>query len=106
MPDQCNALVRVNLDADYSKINCKWSNESSGRKKIKETAEVIKKNKLKNPKYIGLVLEKDHLEFIQRQARQKSVQEDRLIQPNELIRQALQIAFPSPKQFDMFGERK
>jgi hypothetical protein len=106
IPENCNALTRIDEKLDFSKSNCKWSNESSGRRKVKEnkdSKEVEKRSKLKNPKYIGLVIERDHLEFIQRQALHKSIQIGRIVQPNEMIREALQIAFPCPKQYDMFG---
>lgn len=107
MPDTCNALMRIDDKLDFNKSNCRWSSESSGRKKLKkDMIEVVKRSKIQNPKYIGLVMEGDHLAFIQRQALQKSVVEGRIIQPNELIREALQIAFPAPKQYDMFGSKK
>ncbi len=109
IPDNCNSLVRIDNSLDFFKSNCKWSNESSGRKKIKteeKNQEAYKKQKLKNPKHIGLVLEKDHLEFIQKQALQRSIQMGRIIQTNELIRDALEVAFPAPKQYDMFGLKK
>jgi len=79
----------------------------AGRPSI-EKKESKKKSRstISNPKSICLVLEKDHLDFIKKQALQLSVQEGTYIEPNQLIREALQKAFPTPKQFDMFGARK
>jgi len=109
MPENCNSLARINENLDFSKDNCRWSAESSGRRKIKKDKESVEEErrlKLRDPKHIGLVIERDHLDFIKRQALQKSLQMGRIIQPNELIREALQVAFPAPKQYDMFGDKK
>jgi len=52
------------------------------------------------------VLEKDLVDFIKNQALQRSVNEGFYVEPNELIREALQKAFPTPKHYDMFGDLK
>lgn len=62
--------------------------------------------KVRNPVSICLVLEKEHLEFIRNQALKKSVMEGVLVGANDMIRDALAVAFPAPKQFDLFGDKK
>ena len=95
-------------DKEFNKWNCKWVHKAKGRKEKPKEAKVQKRSrsKIKNPQSICLVLEKDHLDFIKNQALQRSVQEGIYIEPNEMIREALQKAFPAPKQFDMFGARR
>ena len=61
---------------------------------------------MKNPVSICLVLEKDHLDFIKKQALHRSVNEGILMEANQLIREALIKQFPTPKQYNMFGENK
>ena len=108
MPQNCNGLSLIDDDKDFCKLNCAWARKSAGRPALPEKKKYQKKKRsmIQNPKSICLVLEKDHLDFIKNQALQLSVQEGHLIEPNELIRDALQRAFPTPKQFDMFGARK
>ncbi|PWU06771.1 MAG: hypothetical protein C5B43_01275 [Verrucomicrobia bacterium] len=72
----------------------------------KQKIDKKKRTIFKNKKTICLSLEKDHLDFIKSQALQRSLQQGCLIEANQLIREALQNAFPAPKQFDMFGARR
>lgn len=108
MPDRCNGLMRLDETKDFCKENCLWGRKAAGRHPVSKEARQKRSNwgKVKNPKSICLVLEKDHLDFIKSQALQKSVQAGHFIEPNDLIREALQKAYPAPKQFDMFGDRK
>jgi hypothetical protein len=109
MPDNCNGLELIDDTKEFCKFNCRWSQKRSGRYAKPDT---IRKKplgpnaKIKNPKSICLVLEKDHLDFIKKQALQRSVNEGVSIEANQMIREALQRAFPAPKQFDMFGNAK
>ena len=64
------------------------------------------KGKIKNPKTICLVLEKDLVDFIHKQALQMSMDKGVYVEPNDLIRSAIAKAFPTPKQYDMFGTPK
>lgn len=108
MPNDCNGLSQIDENLEFCKINCKWTKKAQGRKKIDRQAPRPKgaRSSIQNPQSICLVMEKDHLDFIKCQALQRSVQEGHLIEANELIREALAKAFPTPKQFDMFGARK
>ena len=108
MPEDCNGISQIDEDLEFCKMNCKWSRKAQGRPKIDRKAPrpKSKRNTIKHPQSICLVMEKDHLDFIKNQELQRSVQEGHLIEANELIREALQKAFPAPKQFDMFGARK
>lgn len=108
MPENCNGLALIDPDLEFCKLNCEWIKKSGGRKPVKRqpVAKKINRNKINKPQSICLVIEKDQLDFIKSQALQRSVQEGHLIEANQLIREALQRAFPTPKQFDMFGARR
>lgn len=113
IPEGCNGLVLLDETKEFSKWNCKWVRKKIGRfSKNPEKSNLFNKKsntsygKIKQPKSICLSMEQDHLDFIKEQALQQSLKEGVYIEPNELIRQALQKAFPSPTLFDMFGERK
>ena len=109
MPEDCNGLSLIDDDIEFCKLNCKWSRKAQGRLKLNREAPPrpkSKRNSIKQPQSICLVMEKDHLDFIKNQALHRSVKEGHLIEANELIREALQKAFPAPKQFDMFGARR
>lgn len=105
MPSDCNGLQLIDFTLPFCKLNCKWIFKTGGRKPLEKKIEKVNRRAsgIKNPKNICLVLDGDHLEYIRRQAIAKSQQEGVLIEPNQLIREALQKAFPVPKQFDMFG---
>lgn len=111
MPEQCNGLKLLDDAREFCKFNCLWVNKKRGRIKkeekpqVKKMKEARKRDTIKKPQSICLVMEKDQLDFIKTQALQRSVQEGRLIEANQLIREALSKAFPTPKQFDMFGAR-
>ncbi len=98
----------IDEEKDFSKWNCKWIKKLRGRAVNPKTEEkkVKKKVSISNRKTICLSLEADHLDFIKSQALQMSVSQGVYIEPNTLIREALQRAFPTPKQFDMFGGRR
>jgi len=108
MPSNCNGLALIDEDKDFSKWNCRWSKKNVGRQQIEKKVftKVSKRTKFKNPKPVCIVLEKEHVDFIKNQALQRSIQVGSIVETNELIREALQKAFPAPKQFDMFGEKK
>lgn len=105
MPKTCNGLELVDNTKDFCKLNCKWTKKAAGRP-IRSHS-VRKPNtshkKIKHPKTVCIVLEKEHFDFIKRQAMQKSLNEGRLINPNEMMRDALKRSFPCSTQCDMFG---
>ena len=74
--------------------------------KKKEKRKGVTRSKFQKSKTICLVMENDLFEFIEKQAMQRSLTEKCYIEPNELIREALKKAFPTPKQYDMFGKSK
>lgn len=107
IPENCNSICRIDESKEFSKSNCQWGLTKRGPKKINGIKK-IKRSKivLHKPRTVTIVIETDHYEFIKRQALQKSLLEGRIIQPNEMIRKALQTAFPAPSQLDIFGETK
>ena len=100
MPATCNCLARLDDTKDFCKVNCKWSSKSPGQQP-KNGIRSISKNK-----YISLSLDNTLYEYIKRQALHKGVELGRVVEPNEMIRSALQVAFPEPKQYDMFGDKR
>lgn len=106
MPKNCNGLELIDFELPYCKLNCKWVFKTGGRKTLEKKVEKVNRRAsgIKNPKSICLVLENEQFEFIRRQAIARSSREGIIIEPNQLIREALQKAFPTPKQFDMFGD--
>jgi len=58
---------------------------------------------IKDGMRLSVVLSKKQVEQIKRRATQMSAQEGRLIGVSEVIRMAVEIACPIPKQFDMFN---
>lgn len=108
IPENCNGLQLLESEREYNKFTSSWVFKKGGRKpQDKKNSKVKRKaSGVKNPKSICLILEKDHLDFIRKQAIARSSEEGVLIEPNQMIREALQKAFPCPKQYDMFGEPK
>lgn len=109
MPEGCNALIRIDSALDYSKFNCKWGFAKQGRppkNKEKPIAKKTKRSRIKEPKVVCITLEKDHVEYIKSQAIALSRETSQFVETNDMIRTALEKAFPYPKQFDMFGNRK
>lgn len=107
MPENCNGLTRLDDDIDFCKINCRWDISHKGKLKHKKLQDLPrKKSGIKNAVPVCLTLEKDLLDYIKSQALQQSMSEGVYIEPNELMRQALIRAFPCPKQYDMFGNKK
>lgn len=109
IPKDCNSLLRKDVDLGYSKMNCEWGYAPRGRpKKNPDLAKKYPKKRygqFDKPKQISIVLENEHYEWIKRQAIHRSVQQGEIICANDVIREALQKAFPAPKQFDMFGSK-
>ena len=113
MPADCNGFQLLDENADFCKVNFRWALKKVGRPAKEKPAKEIRKGRdpkdlrkrFKEPQSICLVMEKDHLDFIKNQALQRSLQEGEYVEPNELIREALAKAFPTPKMFDMFGQK-
>ena len=107
-PLECNGLGRLDAKLNFMKINCAWTVKTCGRKQNAPNIKLKKDQpfahgKIKEPKTICLSLDKKHLDFIKRQALQRSVEDGTPIAANALIREALERAFPMPQQLDFFG---
>lgn len=110
MPSACNGIIRLDKNLEFCKINCKWGYVKQGRpalnKEKNDIKKLTKRNRIKDPKVVCITLEKDHVEFIKRQALLLTQQTGEFVETNDLIRLALQKAFPAPKICDMFGNIK
>lgn len=108
-PEDCNGLELIDRNAEFSKFNCRWVKRNSGRPVTTVETKATKKrlrSKLKEPRNICLVLEKNLLDYIRSQALYRSSQEGMIVEANDLIRDALERAFPVPQQMDMFSCKK
>lgn len=110
IPEGYNGIHLAEGHEEFCKWTCKWVKKKAGRpalnKPKKESSGKNKKLGFKTPKSICLVLEKEHLDFIKAQALKRSLSEGVPVEANQLIREALQKAFPTPRQVDMFGKKK
>ena len=109
MPNDCNALTRLDKTLDFCKINCRWGFVTQGRPRgseVKKPRKMNRKNRIKKPKTICITLEQAHYDYIHSQAMQMTHQAGKIIQANDLIREGLQKQFPCPELFDMFGVSK
>lgn len=109
MPADCNALIRLDKKIHFCKHNCKWGYVRQGRPRVtseKPAMKATKKRRIKNPKTLCMTIEKEHYEYIRKQAQARSNESGQIVQPNDIIREALEKAFPCPELFDLFGSRK
>lgn len=108
MPATCNGIDRLDKHGDFFPTNCFWTFKAKGRKPLKAKLKKVTKShgKIKNAVSICLWLEKDQLDFIKRQALQRSIESGVSIEANQLIREILRQTMPFPKQLDMFEEKK
>lgn len=104
MPPVCNGIGLKDPDSDFCKINCHWTVKRAGRPQLHRLKQPKgRRTRMENPRSICLILEYDLLEYIKRQAMQKSIEKGSYIEPNQLMREALAMAFPLPQQMDAFG---
>lgn len=105
-PEGCTGIELINMDADFTKINCRWVSPKN-RRKLKDMPNQKNRqtNKLYNaPKRIVLTFEKPYFEFIQRQAIERSRQLKRPISAIDMIKELIEENFPIPRQLDMFNK--
>jgi len=91
----------------YDKVTAKYSKIKRGRKKdFTRMRQKTHKVKIKNRITFTMSLSHDHFTFIKKQALLKSVTAGEAYNVQDVIREALQKAFPVSSQFDMFGDEK
>ena len=102
-PIECTGIELKDKSKPFSKENCKWVGHHN-RKRIYKPKKEYKKRvkKFSNPKSINIRIEKDHYDYIVRQAIEKSRQEGKRVSTTELIVDALERAFPYSKQKTLF----
>ncbi len=107
IPANCTGIELIDETKPFCSINCRWVDRrgESKEKPVKMPPKRKMKDKINKPKSICLVLEEDHFNYIKTQAFHASMSEQEHISPNQLIREALQKAFPLPTQMDMFGKK-
>lgn len=106
MPAQCDGLLLHDKSKGYQKLNCKWGKVPRGPEAGKAHAGKGRRKLIEKPIQICFSLNKDHYDYIKKQALHKSQQEGEIVTPNEMMREALVKAFPCPTQYDMFGTKK
>ena len=108
MPGNCNGLDRHDKTKEFNKYNCFWAYKKKGCKRKSgelKPRKIHPGSKIKHPVSICLTIEKDHLEFIKKQAMHRSLELGHLVEANDMIRDALKDQFPLPKQMDLLGAR-
>lgn len=88
----------------YQKHNCKWGKVTRGP--IPGSQRTGKPESLVKPVRLCFSINKDHFEFIKKQALAKSTDQGSIITVQQVIREALVKAFPCPSTHDMFGDIK
>src|SRR5690606_110385 len=74
IPEECTGLELINLDADFSKFNCRWVNKKTRRSlsDMPNQSNKGRKRKYVNPRSVAVVLENNYFEFVQKMAISKS----------------------------------
>lgn len=106
IPPDCNGLFLMQGAMEFRKETCKWIKKKVGRPQNDLPKE--KKNprkRFKKSSTICLSIEKELLDYITRLSLEQSIQAGHYIERNNLIRDALALAFPLPSQMDMFGDK-
>lgn len=106
MPPHCDGLLLHDRSKGYQKFNCKWGKVPRGPEPGKAHAGKGRRKIIEKPVQICFSLNKDHYEFIKRQAIMRTQEEGEIVTANELMREALIRSFPCPTQVDMFGTKK
>lgn len=109
MPETCDGLELINLDADFGPHNCKWIKYLKNSRFSREMPGNLKRMSergIKNATHFSLTLQKEHLDYIRLMARMQTKERLARVSPSQLIREVLEKAFPCPKTGDMFGEKK
>ncbi len=102
-PSECNAIIRLDESIDFLKINCKWGLVKAGRPR-RQITKKVKRKIMKNPHVVTMKMEKEYIEFLKNQAIHKSLENKRVFTVTDLIKEALNLYCPAPKQLDMFNE--
>lgn len=105
MPENCNGLALIDQNGEFSKLNCHWIYKKRGPVRVEKSEKKRRKKPIEKAIIICLPLNEDLYTFIQRQAFIKSSQTGIPHTSNDMIREALAISFPCPKQYDMFGSK-
>jgi hypothetical protein len=94
MPENCNTLRLIDENQNFSKENCEWFFTKKGR-----PVKIGRKQKDKNPnnKILCVTIDKTTYELMKRRSIEQTNKEKIQITVNELIRNALQKAFPDEK---------
>lgn len=97
-PPNCNALRLIDDNKDFYKENCEWHMSAVGRpRKIVEKDKGNKKTKNVDTKILCVTMEKSLHDRIKSHSVEQTHKQKMQITVNELIRNALQKAFPGEK---------
>lgn len=105
IPKHCNGIVlKEDRLKEFNALTAEWAFKKSGNKpnpSIKKRTRV--KRVLKEAVSVGLCIELDHLKHLRRLSRSMSLNSEKIVSVNDLIRKAISTTFPLPTQVDMFG---
>lgn len=107
MPENCDGIELINLNADFCKLNCRWIGPHNRRALAEMPGNQTRKGRrtLKEPTMICIRVEKEYADFLKRQAIEKSRQLGEVYSVSELIREIVEQQAPMPKQMNMFDEK-
>lgn len=107
IPENCDGLILSDKNKGYNKFNSSWAKVKRGAKpNSKSKSSRTKKNIVEDGMSFCLTLNTHHYAYIKRQAILRSQQTGSFYSTNDLIREALNKAYPYSGQFDMFGGLK
>ena len=86
LPKNCNTILRIDPEFQFSKENCIWGYVGRGRPfssnyKIKPT--------YKEKKFVGLTIEKEHFDTLNKMLFDLSLEEGRSISMNEFLKEMI-----------------
>lgn len=101
-----NTLILKEGCLEFNKLTCEWGYKNKGRPRLDVNIKSRNKNvkrKVEKPKPVLLVIEKEHVEYLEKLALHKSIESKKQIGVNDLIRESVNKTYPMPKNMDIFG---